>query len=72
MVADELINDMHVPKTKVLYNTINMSRYKHSAAEKKSARKKLGLRMMILWLWEMVKSSRENVLDIFNKKLPKK
>ena len=27
MVADELINDMHVPKTKVLYNTINMSRY---------------------------------------------
>jgi len=44
MVADELINDMHVPKTKVLYNTINMSRYKHSAAEKKSARKKLGLK----------------------------
>lgn len=44
MVADELINDMRVPKTKVLYNTINMSRYKHSAAEKKSARKKLGLK----------------------------
>ena len=44
MVADELINDMHVPKTKVLYNTINMSRYKHSVAEKKSARKKLGLK----------------------------
>lgn len=43
MVADELINDMNVPKTKVLYNTIDMSRYKHSAAEKKLARKKLGL-----------------------------
>ena len=44
MVADELINDMNVPKTKVLYNTIDMSRYKHSAAEKKLARKKLGLK----------------------------
>lgn len=44
MVADELINDMNVAKTKVLYNTIDMSRYKHSAAEKKLARKKLGLK----------------------------
>ena len=44
MVADELINDMNVPKTKVLYNTIDMSRYKHSAAEKKATRKKLGLK----------------------------
>ena len=44
MVADELINDMNVPKTKVLYNTIDMSRYRHSAAEKKLARKNLGLK----------------------------
>ena len=44
MVAEELINDMNVPKTKVFYNTIDMSRYKHTAAEKKTARKKLGLK----------------------------
>lgn len=44
MVAEELINDMNVPKTKVFYNTINMSRYKHTATEKKTARKKLGLK----------------------------
>ena len=44
MVAEELINDMNVPKTKVFYNTIDMSRYKHTATEKKTARKKLGLK----------------------------
>ena len=44
MVAEELINDMNVPKTKVFYNTIDMSRYKHTAAEKKTARKKLSLK----------------------------
>jgi len=73
MVADELINDMHVPKTKVLYNTINMSRYKHSAAEKKSARKKLGLKdddFVVMGNGQVQPRKRLDILIKAAKKMP--
>ena len=73
MVADELINDMNVPKTKVLYNTIDMSRYKHSAAEKKLARKKLGLKdndFVVMGNGQVQPRKRLDVLIKAAKKMP--
>lgn len=73
MVADELINDMNVPKTKVLYNTIDMSRYKHSAVEKKLARKKLGLKdddFVVMGNGQVQPRKRLDILIKAAKKMP--
>ena len=73
MVADELINDMNVPKTKVLYNTIDMSRYRHSAAEKKLARKKLGLKdndFVVMGNGQVQPRKRLDILIKAAKKMP--
>lgn len=73
MVADELINDMNIPKTKVLYNTIDMLRYKHSAAEKKLARKKLGLKdndFVVMGNGQVQPRKRLDVLIKAAKKMP--
>ncbi len=73
MVADELINDMNVPKTKVLYNTIDMSRYRHSAAEKKLARKNLGLKdndFVVMGNGQVQPRKRLDILIKAAKKMP--
>lgn len=73
MVADELINDMNVPKTKVLYNTIDMSRYRHSAAEKKLARKKLDLKdndFVVMGNGQVQPRKRLDILIRAAKKMP--
>ena len=73
MVADELINDMNVPKTKVLYNTIDMSRYRHSAVEKKLARKKLGLKdndFVVMGNGQVQPRKRLDILIKAAKKMP--
>ena len=73
MVADELINDMNVPKTKVLYNTIDMSRYRHSATEKKLARKKLGLKdndFVVMGNGQVQPRKRLDILIKAAKKMP--
>ena len=73
MVADELINDMNVPKTKVLYNTIDMSRYRHSAAEKKLARKKLDLKdndFVVMGNGQVQPRKRLDILIKAAKKMP--
>ena len=73
MVADELINDMKVPKTKVLYNTIDMSRYRHSAAEKKLARKKLDLKdndFVVMGNGQVQPRKRLDILIKAAKKMP--
>ena len=73
MVADELINDMNIPKTKVLYNTMDMLRYKHSAAEKKLARKKLGLKdndFVVMGNGQVQPRKRLDVLIKAAKKMP--
>lgn len=73
MVADELINDMNIPKTKVLYNTIDMSRYKHSAAEKKLARKKLDLKdndFVVMGNGQVQPRKRLDILIKAAKKMP--
>ena len=73
MVADELINDMNVPKTKVLYNTIDMSRYRHSVAEKKLARKKLGLKdndFVVMGNGQVQPRKRLDILIKAAKKMP--
>ena len=43
MVTEELKNDMKLTNVDVLYNTIQMSRYQSTVAEKREARKKLGI-----------------------------
>lgn len=73
MVADELVNDMNVPKTKVLYNTIDMSRYRHSAAEKKLARKNLGLKdndFVVMGNGQVQPRKRLDILIKAAKKMP--
>ena len=73
MVANELINDMNVPKTKVLYNTIDMSRYRHSSAEKKLARKKLGLKdndFVVMGNGQVQPRKRLDILIKAAKKMP--
>lgn len=73
MVADELINDMNVPKTKVLYNTIDMSKYRHSATEKKLARKKLGLKdndFVVMGNGQVQPRKRLDILIKAAKKMP--
>ena len=73
MVADELINDMNIPKTKVLYNTIDMLRYKHSAAEKKLARKNLGLKdndFVVMGNGQVQPRKRLDILIKAAKKMP--
>ena len=73
MVAEELINDMNVPKTKVLYNTIDMSRYRHSAAEKKLARKKLDLKdndFVVMGNGQVQPRKRLDILIKAAKKMP--
>lgn len=44
MVRDELVNEMKIPHVAVLYNTIDMSRYRSTASERQAARRALGLK----------------------------
>ena len=43
MVRDELVHTMKLPHVAVLYNTVDMSRYRSTADERAAARKTLGL-----------------------------
>ncbi len=73
MVRDELVNDMKIQQTEVLYNTIDMGRYASTAAERQAARKKLGLKksdFVVIGNGQVQPRKRLDILIDIAKKMP--